>query len=281
MTTLVFLTVILAALLHATWNAMIKGGTDQFSKMTALVIGQLLFGAACLPFVKLPTYESLPFLAASIACHIGYQLFLLLSYRVGNLTHVYPIARGVGPLFVTGFSVFVLGVHLVSMQLIAIALIAAGLISISLVRKDDGAGNPRATQFAIVTGMFIASYSLIDGYGSRELGSGLAFFSWSCVGNGLIFLPLMYYKKPDSVKRVPSEYMKMITIGGGASFIAYAMVTWAFTQAPIALVTALREVSIVFALFIGVFVLKEKLSINKIISIFMTLFGAALLKLAK
>ncbi len=260
---------------------MVKSGVDKYSNMTALVVGQLVFGGAFLPFVKVPTIESLPYLAGSVACHIGYQFFLLFSYRIGNLTHVYPIARGVGPLFVTAFSVLVLGVHLSSMQLIAVALIGAGLISMSLVRKGSESGNLRATQFAIMTGVFIASYSLVDGYGSRTLGSALAFFSWSCIGNALIFLPLMYVINPASAKKVPYEYKKMVFIGGGASFLAYALVMWGFTQAPIALVTALREVSIIFALLIGVFVLKEKLSLQKIASTFVTLFGAALLKLAK
>jgi len=80
---------------------MVKSGVDKYSNMTALVVGQLVFGGAFLPFVKVPTIESLPYLAGSVACHIGYQFFLLFSYRIGNLTHVYPIARGVGPLFVT------------------------------------------------------------------------------------------------------------------------------------------------------------------------------------
>jgi len=281
MTTLVFLTVIFAAFLHASWNAMVKSGADKYANMTALVLGQLVFGGACTLFVAIPTVEIIPYLVGSVVLHIGYQLFLLFSYSVGNLTHVYPIARGVAPLFVTAFSVMALSVELSTFQLLAVVLIGGGLISISITRNEHGTGNLRATQFAVITGLFIAGYSLVDGYGSREFGSALAFFSWSCIGNALVFLPIMYRLKPASVKRVVYQDKTMLFIGGGASFLAYSLVTWGFTQAPIALVTALREVSIIFALFIGVFVLKEKLSLLKIASTFLTLFGAALLKLAK
>ena len=101
----VFLAVILAALLHATWNALAKSGSDKHRSMTAVVLGHTLLALVLLPLVPLPTVASLPYLAAGVLLHVGYQFFLLASYRIGDLTQVYPIARGSAPLLVAGVSI--------------------------------------------------------------------------------------------------------------------------------------------------------------------------------
>ena len=277
----VFLAVILAALLHATWNALAKSGSDKHRSMTAVVLGHTLLALVLLPFVPLPTVASLPYLAAGVLLHVGYQFFLLASYRIGDLTQVYPIARGSAPLLVAGVSVLFLGIELGSLEIMAILTIAAGVMSLGLVRQMDGQRNVRAGLLALTTGCFIASYSLVDGLGARLAGSALGFYSWLTIGNAVIFGGVMGYLRPRALIEIPSHAKMMLFVGGSASFIAYALVIWAFTQAPIALVTALRETSIVFALLIGVFVLKEKLDLAKLFSTIVTILGAGLLRLAK
>ncbi|MGI9508166.1 MAG: EamA family transporter [Geminicoccaceae bacterium] len=277
----VFFAVILAALLHATWNALAKSGSDKHRSMTAVVLGHTIIAVALLPFLPLPSVSSLPYLAAGVVLHVGYQFFLLASYRIGDLTQVYPIARGSAPLLVAAVSVLLLGVELQALEIIGILTIAAGVMSLGLVRQKDGLRNVRAGLLAFATGCFIASYSLVDGMGARLAGSALGFYAWLTIGNAIVFGGIMAFVRPRALLDIPSHGKVMLFFGGGASFIAYALVIWAFTQAPIALVTALRETSIVFALLIGVFVLKEKLDLAKLFSTTVTLLGAGLMRFAK
>jgi drug/metabolite transporter (DMT)-like permease len=130
-----------------------------------------------------------------------------------------------------------------------------------------------------MTGGCIAAYSLIDGIGAREAGTALGFYGWLSLINGLVFAAIMGIIRPGIVSKVFSDKWRLALKGGGASFFAYAMVIWAFTMAPIALVTALRETSIIFAMLLGVFVLKERLDLMKVLSTALTLLGMALLRL--
>ena len=281
MSTGVFIAVIGAALLHATWNALVKGRADKRMSMGAVVLGHTPFAAVALLFVPLPALASLPYLVAGIALHMGYQLFLLRSYKTGDLTQVYPIARGSAPLIVALVSTAVLGVSLAPLEHLAIVVIGAGIISLALVRRADGQRNGHAALLALTTGCFIASYSLIDGLGARLAGTSLGFYSWLALGNGIVMALFLLATTPVVLRQILRQEQAMLLLGGGASFLAYAIVTWAFTVAPIALVTALRETSIVFALLIGVFVLKERLDLIKVASTMTTLLGAALLRYAK
>ena len=277
----VFVAVILAAMLHATWNAMVKGDGDKHLAMAAVVIGQGVFAAPVLAFVPVPDASSYPMLVAGIVLHLGYQFFLLAAYRVGDLTQVYPLARGSAPLIVAGVSVLFLGVVLEPVQIGAIVLIGLGIISLALVRRVDGGANRNAAGFALATGCFIASYSLVDGLGARQAGTALGFYGWLAIGNAIVFIAITALTRPETLRNVRRKGMRVLLIGGGASYAAYALVVWSFTQAPIALVTALRETSIVFALLIGVFVLREKLDLAKVLSTLLTLIGAVLLRFGR
>lgn len=276
----IFVLVLLAACLHAVWNALVKGGADKDVSMAAVVIGQGICGGAVLLFVPAPAIECLPYLVLGIALHLGYQVFLLAAYRIGDLTQVYPIARGVAPLLVAAFSLLVLGVVLSAMELFAVGVIAAGIMSLSLVVRSDGGANRKAALLAVMTGCFIASYSITDGIGARVAGTALGYYGWVAFGNAVTFSLYTRVLSPGLLTRTMSAW-RVVVIGGAASFIAYAFVVYAFTHAPIALVTALRETSIIFALMIGVFVLKEPLNLAKVLSTMLTVFGAALLRFSK
>ena len=281
MTVSVFIAVIGAALLHASWNALVKGGSDKTMSMGAVIIGHVPLAVIALCFSPTPASESLPYMAGGVVLHFGYQTFLLKSYQAGDLTQVYPIARGSAPLIVALFSMTVLGVQLTPVQLVAILTIGCGIISLVLVRRADGQRNGHAALMALTTGVFIASYSLIDGTGARVAGTALGFYSYLAIINGIIMAAYLRLHSPTTLTAIATKGRGVFIVGGGASFVAYAIVTWAFTQAPIALVTALRETSIIFALLIGVFFLKERLDLIKVFSTLMTLLGAVLLRFAK
>ncbi len=281
MTTTVFVAVLGAALLHACWNALVKGGSDKLLGMAAVMIGHIPFAVVALFFVPAPSPESYPYLLASIALHVGYQFFLLQAYKIGDLTQVYPIARGSAPMLVALFSIFVLKIELSQLELMAVGVIGIGILSLGLVRKSDGQRNPNAAFLALMTGCFIASYSLVDGLGARLSGTSVGFYAWSSIINGAVMGVYVLSVQPKILRQLVTSHLTLFVVGGGASFIAYTIVTWAFTQAPIALVTALRETSIVFALIIGVFFLKERIDIVKVFSTMAALLGALMLRFSK
>ncbi len=281
MTTAVFIAVITAALLHASWNALVKGGADKRLNMAGVVIGHVWLALPLLFFVPAPDPASYPYLLAGTVLHFGYQSFLLASYRIGDLTQVYPIARGSAPLLVAVISVGFLGVVLSGVELLAILLIVTGIISIALVRGADGLRNRNAAGLALVTGCFIAGYSLVDGMGARIAGTALGFYTWLGLANAVIFALFMAATTPQVLRDLVGKGRMVFLVGGSASFAAYSLVIWSFTQAPIALVTALRETSIIFALFIGVGFMGERLSLAKVFSTMLTLLGVIALRFSR
>lgn len=277
MSLVVMIVVLFAALLHASWNFFVKSTDNKHLSMSAVVLGHVPFALAALLFAPMPDIESLPYIVGGAVLHSGYQLFLMASYRFGDLSQVYPLARGSSPLIVAGISVAWLGVHLSWIELTAVAIIGTGIMSLTLVRHSDGLRNGRAALLSLITGGFIAAYSLVDGMGAREAGTALGFYGWLSVLNAVIFAIIMRAVQPGVVTRVVRDW-RLALCGGGASFSAYAMVIWAFTMAPIPLVTALRETSIIFALLFGVFFLKERLDLTKVLATMCTLLGIGLLR---
>ncbi|HKI81756.1 MAG TPA: DMT family transporter [Pseudodesulfovibrio sp.] len=277
----VMFVVLCAALLHATWNFFVKSTADKYAGMTAVVIGHVPFGVAALILAPLPAAASLPYILIGALLHVGYQLFLLNSYRFGDLSHVYPLARGFAPLAVAGVSAMFLGESLSGVELVAVLTIAAGIMSLALTRRGDGMRNGRAAFLALGTGTFIAAYSLVDGHGARVAGTALGFYGSLTILNGLVMAGYMRLVRPGVVTASVTRNLRLTLAGGAASFTAYALVTWAFTMAPIPLVSALRETSIIFALLFGVFGLKEGLNLTKVLATGCTLFGACLLRFGR
>ena len=281
MTWTVFFAVLLAALLHATWNSLVKGSQDKYVGMLLIALGHVPPGVIFVFFAPLPGMDVLPWLAASLALHLGYQLFLAASYRVGDLTTVYPIARGSAPLFVTMVSLTVLDVNLSWAQVGSVGLLILGLLLLSYDRLGANKRQWTVVTLALVTGGFIASYSLVDGLGARKMGYALAYWGWVAIGNGVLMTLWMLLFQPSSIAKVRLNPQNLTTLflGGGASYLAYGIVTWAFTQAPIAVITALRETSVIFALLIGLMFLGERSTPLKIAACLMTVFGVVLLRI--
>ena len=280
----VFLAVIFAAFLHALWNSMVKSHTDKHVAVAAIVLGHVPASLIIIFLVPMPTIESLPYIIASAFIHQGYQWFLLTAYRYGDYTRVYPIARGTGPVVVTFVLLLFFGVKLSIYELLGIIIISIGILSISTQDRHSflpwiTRKNTKAIGFALLTGLFIGGYSIVDGYGARISFSPLSFMGWSFVVNALIFpILLNIMNQTDVVKRVFSEAKLLFWFGGTISYIVYAIVVWGFTQAPIPLVSALRETSVIIALLIGTIFLKERFSILKTLSILVIFVGVILLK---
>ena len=282
MTTSVFLAVVFAACLHAAWNSLIKGSADKHTAMLGVVLGHV---PICIVMILLaPPFniDALPWMIAGIFLHLGYQQFLITAYRLADLTLVYPIARGSAPLIVTVVSVAVLGLSFTVFEVSGVLLITFGVVFLAFAKRIDGTRDLRGVVLALGTGGFIAAYSLVDGIGARVAGSPLGFWSWAALGNAVLFTCWTALVRPKTFAGLRSDRSAMVMgLGGGtASFLAYGLVIWAFTQAPIALVTALRETSIVFALLIGTIILKERVTRVKIISAGVIIAGAAVLRIS-
>lgn len=256
-----------------------KGSDDKVLGMASMVIGQMVPCLFALLWLPWPSTQSLPWFVLGIVFHLGYQLFLIAAYKIGDFTQVYPIARGVAPVIVTGVSLVLLGVELKMTELIAVLLIICGIASLSFAKQGDGLRNLKASGMAVLTGVCIAGYSLADGLGARLSESAVGFMAAIMFTNGLIFSIYLRAVHPGTLTNLArSGKIKMLG-AGGASFAAYGMVVWAFTQAPIALVTALRETSIIFALLIGVFLIGERLTPIKILATVLAVGGAILLRI--
>jgi len=275
----IFFLVIFAAILHAIWNGMVKSYKDKVISVSAIVFGHVPIAILIMLFLPLPTLESVPYIILSAIIHQGYQYNLISAYKVGDLTKVYPIARGTGPIVATIISIIFLELLITKFQTLSIALICFGMIILG-VFSESSTKNNKAVIYSLATGFFIGLYSLADGYGARISQSPLNFLGWSFVLNAMIFpIVLKYMGYTNVFSRVLKEAKLIFWIGGTLSYIVYGIVVWSFTKAPIPLVGALRESSIVFSILIGFFFLKERVTFIKVASIVAIFAGVVFLKL--
>ena len=276
----VFFVVLLATFMHAVWNGMVKQHSDKVVAVSGIVFGHLPFSITAIILFPAPSIESVHYIISSALIHQGYQWYLLTSYQIGDLTKVYPIARGSGPLVATIISIMFLGLVLGNFAILSIFLICIGIIIIGIFERNTF-NNLKIIGYSLLTGFFIGLYSLVDGYGARASLSAVSYMSWSFVLNSLIFPILLKIKKKENVlKKIFREGKKIFWIGGALSYFIYIIVVWGFTKAPIPMVGALRESSILFSIFIGYFFLKEKITPTKLISIILIVLGVVGIKLA-
>lgn len=281
MTTGVFAIVLAAAVLHAAWNAMVKVNGDRLVMIAIMMMSQVVIGLLVVPFVAFPTPESWPYIWASTVLNTAYCLFLIKAYRYGDLSHVYPLSRGSAPLIVALIAIVFVGEALTMQAGLSVLAIALGIMSLTLTRGAEGLREPRALFYAIGTGFFIAGYTVVDGVGARLAESAESYTFWSHLLNGIPITGLALFLRRGQIRRSLIQGWKPGVFGGLISLLAYWIVTWAMTQAPLAMVSAVRETSIVFALLFGVFFLKEAFNFARLASIAITLFGIAMLKLSR
>ena len=274
----VFFAVILAAVLHAVWNAMVKNEKDKYLGIAGIVFGRVPASIVIIFFAPIPSAESIPYIILSAILHNGYQWFLLSAYKFGDYTKVYPIARGTAPILISIVSLIFLGVVMSNFELLGIFVVCLGILSLSF-QDVQSFKNRKAIIYALITGGFIMSYMITDGYGARISVSLLSYMGWMSILNAFLFAILLnFMKQPGIITRVVKDGKPIFLVGGTISFLVYAIIIWAFTQAPIPVVSALRETSIIFALLIGTLFLKEKFTLLKIAAVMTIFFGIIVLK---
>lgn len=281
MPTEVFLMVLGSALVHATWNALIKADGERLRLIEIMSGTQIVASVALLAFVSAPSWSSWPYLLASALLNTGYMLLLRKAYDAGDLSLVYPVARGIAPLLVATVSVVLLGETLTLANKTAVLLIGLGILSLASTSLSGGSFDARSVGFALATGSFTASYTVVDGLGARAAGSPHGYMVWLSLVTSIVIVVvvrrLQQGRRAAVSRRTRAAGMAAGLMSYGASWI----VIWAMTRAPFALVSALRETGIVFAVLIGVVVLNERLSLRRLASVATTIAGTALLKLGR
>ncbi len=273
--------VLFAAFLHALWNALLKKGTDVATDSAAMWLGGSLAVTPTLFFLPLPQGEVWGFLALSVAVHLAYYVTLVGAYRGGALSVVYPIMRGVAPGLVALASASVLGESLSAAQLISIALICAGVLAISGVWRLHNAITARTFSFALATAALIAVYTMIDGKGARLAASPWSYAVWLMFLQGWVVLfAALYLRRKTGF--FWAEFVNFRGVFAGAiSILSYGIALWAMTHAPIGLVAALRETSVLFATLLGAFMLKETIPTSRWLGVAIVVAGVASLRLVK
>jgi drug/metabolite transporter (DMT)-like permease len=268
-----------AALLHASWNALLKRRGDPLFATVLVAGGAALAAALMLPFLPQPDAASWPFIAASSAIQTVYNLLLIATYRAGDVSHAYPLMRGSAPLLVALANGPLTGERLGGAQWLATLLICGGVLALWLGTRS-AQRQRRATGFALLTACVIAAYTLVDGSGVRRAGAPAAYTLWIFLLTGVaVFAATARGRQPGLLAYARANPL-VAPLGGLASAASYGIALWAMTLAPVAAVAALRETSILFATAIAVFVLRERVGPVRIAAACLIACGAVAMRLA-
>ena len=275
----VFLAVLAAAVMHASWNVLVKLRLDRFLSLCLIQTLMGFLGLAMMAAFPWPSAESVPYAVTSGLLHLGYFLFLARSYRTGDLSQVYPIARGAAPLLtLTGTWAF-MQEDVSLMGSVGVAILVLGIWVISLVGQRGLRLDGLTLFFAIGTSVFVAAYTIVDGMGGRVSGQPSAYAGMVFVFDA-IFLSIaaLAMRGPGIVRQV-APYWKTGIVGALLSVGAYWIAIWAMTQAPIASVAALRETSILVVMLLSMRVLKETVTLPRLGGALLIVAGAVLIRL--
>ncbi|KTB58658.1 DMT family transporter [Pseudomonas allii] len=270
----IVLLILFAALLHASWNALLRVGADRLWSMTMMCVAVAIASSVIALFLAPPAPASWPYAVLSGVLHVGYNLFLVRSYKVGDLGQTYPIARGSSPILITLCALVFAGETVSTNALIGIVLVSGGIISLAFRQRRLAVPS---LPYALGTGFFIAAYSVTDGIGARLSGAPLAYTVWMCALWGVL-MPLVYIGLRDTRSLfAPRPGVITALIGGLVSLLAYGIVIYAMSHAPMGAVSALRETSVLFAALIGYCFLGESLTARKVLACLVIALGTMLI----
>ena len=259
---------------------MVKSGGDPWLRMGIVTCSTGLMGLFSIPFVNIPSPESWPYLAISIAIHQAYFICICLGYRFGDLSQVYPIQRGIAPMLVAIGGYWFVGETLTTQGVISVSLISIAILSLAFGRNLRFTGG-RAVPIALFTGVLIAGYTVVDGIGGRLAGDDIfGYIAWLFALEAIPFALLVawiIYRNPHAAKR---KHI-MTGIGGGVmAFFAYGLVIWAMSLSHLTYVSALRETSVILAAWIGSRLLGEPFGKHRIFAASLVAIGVFMLQIS-
>jgi len=273
----VFGIVLFGAALHATWNAIVKGAGDKLLAMVSVSLAAGLLAVLALPFLAPPARASWPFIAASVALQVVYGLLVAAAYSLADMGRTYPLMRGAAPLLVSAYAALALGERLPAAAWAGIAAICAGILSLA---AGGTRGHRRGMALALANAVVIAAYTLVDGLGVRRSGAPAAYTLWIFLLTALPFAAWAGLARRRAMARQLAGAWRFAVLGGVSTVASYGLALWAMTLAPVAVVAALRETSILFGTAIAAGVLKERLGPVRIAAAGLIALGAAVLRLA-
>ncbi len=273
--------VLVAAAFHAIWNALIKIRGDRVIVMMLVTLAGSIFSLLVAPFVDAPVPESWSFLAATILLHTAYHFFLPIAYDHGDLGQVYPIARGSAPLLVAVGALVFTGETLTPLALLGTLCLACGVMALTFERESGVWKKPKPVIYALLTGVLIASYTVVDGMGARQAGSAIGFAVWLTIGDGLLTFLIVYIWKGRDALAVARRNLGTGMVGGILQVGGYWIIVWALAVAPMAMVSSLRETSVLIAAVISTFILKEGFGVWRFVSASLIALGLAATKASK
>nr|WP_202033541.1 DMT family transporter [Agrobacterium larrymoorei] len=265
-------------MLHASWNALVKSGADKALDASLVAAGAAMCCIPFLPFLPLPGLVAIPFLIASALLQFAYFRLVAAAYNVGDIGLVYPLMRGVAPLIVVASSSLFLDETLSTAALAGIGVISVGILTLAFEARRGGA---KAITLALINAVVIAGYTFVDGVGARQSGNAISYTLWmSLLPPVLLFSWAFYQRGWQPVISHVRRYWWRGLLGGGGSILSYGLALWAMTKAPVAVVAALRETSILFAILISVFILKEAASVWRYVAGAVIASGVLVMRLA-
>jgi drug/metabolite transporter (DMT)-like permease len=278
----VIFAVLSAAALHAGWNAMTKHASDRLALIGRMSLVGSGVAMVLLPWVDRPDPRSWAWLGGSAVIHTAYTLLLVAAYRIGDFNQAYPVSRGVGPLIVALFAVLILGERLTASAQTGIGLVAGGVMTIGVTSWDRVRANLPALAVAALTGVTIAAYTLVDGIGVRHSSRPVGYALWLVALQGvLIALGTVVLKRswrwPDSATTRRAAPWRLGAGVGCMAALGYGLVLWAQFSGALAVVAALREVSVVFAAIIGVLIFREPAGRRRMVGSLLVATGCVLL----
>jgi drug/metabolite transporter (DMT)-like permease len=279
MTLQVFLAVLAAAAMHAAWNATIKVRLDRFASISLMTVGMGVVALPALPLVAIPGALGWLLIAASVALHIGYRLFLIKAYATGDLAQTYPLARGAAPLLTTLGGIVLIREIPAGLAILGILLLSAGTLLMSMRGGNGLTVERRAIGFAFITSLFVAGYTLTDGLGARSTDGAASYAAWLFVADAMVTGALVVFMRGSGIVSMLLPEWRTGLITGVLAAGAYWIAVWAMTQAPIASVAALRETSILFVMAISVFSLGEAITRWRVAAALLIVCGIIALKL--
>ncbi len=279
MSGLIFSAVLLAALLHAIWNALIKVSGDRLVIMGVTTAATSILVIPALFLLPLPASESWPYLVLSACVHTFYMLVLVRAYGLGDFAQVYPLSRGSAPLLTAILGFLLLNEAMDSSEILGMLLIVTGIFGLTL---ETSAGvlqlSRPALFYSLLTGLCITAYSLVDGMGVRLAGNSLSFTLWMFFLDGFMVPLVAIARRPGNVLRSTIiAVWKPGLLVALLSTLGYAIILWAFSQERIAPVAVLRETSVLFAMLISVLLIKENFSLLRTGIALLILLGIVLL----
>jgi drug/metabolite transporter (DMT)-like permease len=288
---IVIVVVLAAAVMHAVWNTVLKVGSDRLMTMTVVIGISGLLAPGLIAFGPPPSLESWPYIILSALIHCAYFFFLIQAYRVGDLSHAYPLARGSAPLVVAMGGALFAGEWLSPFEWFGVAMVSTGIISLLVtgsyglrgVTSSGGAtesgGNWRALFYPIATGMMIASYTVADGLGVRLSGNPASYIGWLMVLSAVPICIFAAVRRRGAAINFLRAHWKPSVGGGVLAFTAYSLAIWALTLGAMVHVSALRETSVVIAALIGTRLLGEPFGARRVLSATIVAAGVVVMHL--